>query len=267
MTFAGILSSSDRYVIGHYSGATSVGVYSAAYSIGHIITMVTSFVIYILWPTIFDFFDKDRIDEVKNYLSNSWRYLLMFSTPAAFGISILAEPLLGVMTAAEFIAEGRWVIPLVAFSIVIHGIGQMFSAVVLLSKQTRIIAIASGIAAAVNLGLNILLVPYWGVVAAAITTLIGYTIMALIMYYKARKYLKFETNPLFILKSILSSSIMAVIIWAINPYGVVRILLSIVLGAIVYLVILFIIRGFSKNELQSILRLLNGIIHGFRVKH
>ena len=63
--FDTLINSSDRYVIGFFKGATSVGIYSATYSIG-LLAIVSIFPIaYILSPTIFKLFDEGNIDKVK----------------------------------------------------------------------------------------------------------------------------------------------------------------------------------------------------------
>jgi len=264
--FALVVSSSDRYVIGSFMGAASVGIYSAAYGIGNVISMFLGYIAYILSPTIFSSYDKGRIAEVKTYLSYSWKYLLMFSIPSAFGLSILAEPLLGSLTTVEFISAGRFIIPLVALSMIFYGVYAIFGEVVRLFKRTRIFPIVFGTAAALNLGLNILLVPHWGIMAAAITTLVAYAMVAVIMYYQAGKYLKFDTKLGFIIKSILSSAVMTSVIWIINPAGIVKILISIVIGAIIYFAILFLLRGFSRNEIQFFFKLFKETMGRIQIK-
>jgi O-antigen/teichoic acid export membrane protein len=264
-TFSQIVSSSDRLVIGYYLGAGSVGIYSAAYSMASILLMFNSLITFILHPTVFNLYDRGRIEQVRIYLSNSWKYIMMLSIPMAVGLYILAEPLLGVMTTAEFISEGKLVIPIVALSAVIENAYSMFTTVLLLSRRTIIFAIAIGIAAALNLGLNILLVPYWGIIAAAITTLISYLVVAIIFYYQGRKYLIFDMNTRFVVKSIFSSSLMAAVIWVIKPAGVLEIILSIILGIIIYFSVLFLLRGFNRTELKFILDLVKGITRQLRI--
>ena len=259
-----IVSSSDRYVIGFFMGAASVGIYSAAYGIGSIISMFLGYIAYILAPTIFNLFDRGRVDEVKTYLSYSWKYLLMLSIPSAFGLSILAEPLLGSLTTGEFVSAGRFIIPLVALSMVLYGVRGIYTEVLLSSKRTRIIAVAFGAAAALNLGLNILLVPHWGVIAAATTTLIAYALVAGIICYQSRKYMKFDSNLGFIIKSVLASIVMTFAIWAFSPVGAVKIVLSIIIGAAVYFAVLFLLKGFKKAETQFFLRLVKETVRGVR---
>lgn len=260
--FTLIIFSSDRYVVGFFMGETSVGIYSAAYSIGNILLMLPENFVYILSPTIFSLYDRGRASEVKTYLSYSWKYFLMLSIPSVFGLSILAEPLLNSLTTAEFTLEGRFIIPLVAAGTVFFGVYMIFGEVVRLSKRIRIFPIVLGAAAVLNLGLNILLVPHWGIIAAAITTLVAYVMLAIVMYYQAGKYLKFDLKLDFIIKSIASSVVMGAVIWAIKPAGIAKVLLAVVIGAAIYFVVLFLLRGFSRNEIQFFFKLLKETVKG-----
>jgi len=70
-----------------------------------------------------------------------------------------------------------------------------------------------------------------------------------IMFYYSRKYMKFDLNTKFILKSILSSIIMSVIIWILNPIGTIKVLLTIGIGAFAYFILIFLMKGFEKEEL------------------
>jgi O-antigen/teichoic acid export membrane protein len=248
LLFEFVIALTDRYVIGGFLGAASVGAYSAAYGIGSVVLMFSVYIMYILRPTVFKGYDEGRIDTVKTYLSYSWKYLLMLSIPAAFGLTILSEPLLASLTTAEFVATGKFIIPLVAFSMIIFGMEQIFGTVVLLSKRSGIFPAVFGAAAAVNLGLNLILIPRWGVITAAVTTLIAYALAAAIMYQQSRKYMKFRIDPVFITKSVLASGLMALAIWAFQPVGALRIALSVVFGAAIYFAVLLLLRGFTKAE-------------------
>jgi O-antigen/teichoic acid export membrane protein len=257
LLFLSVIALSDRYVIGSFLDAAQVGIYSAAYSIGTIVLLFSTYITFVLQPTIYKEYDKGRVDTVRTYLSYSWKYLLMLCIPSAFGLSILAGPLLTSLTTPEFIQVGRFVVPLVASSMVIHSMERIFTTVVLLSKRSKIFVAVYGTAAAVNLGLNILLIPHWGIIAAAVTTLIAYILATGIMYYLSRKYLKFHADLVFIGKSILASVIMTLAIWAFGPVGAVEIVLAIVIGAIIYFIALFALKGLQKSETQFFLGLFN----------
>jgi len=252
LIFSFVVASGDRYVIGFFMNAENVGIYSAAYSIGSIIIMFSTFIVYILSPTIFKLYDKGKIDGVKVYLSYSWKYFLLLSIPSAFGLSVLAEPLLSILTTPEFVSVGKFIIPLVSLSTIIWGAEIIFGTALRLVKHTKIFAIVFGSAALLNLGLNIILVPRWGVIGAAITTLIAYTIAGVIIYYKSRQHMRFDINLGFIAKCIVASIIISSIIWMLNPIGTIKILASIGLGVIAYFSLLFLFKGFGKEELKTI---------------
>lgn len=250
--FVFVISSSDRYVIGFFMSVRDVGIYSAAYGIGSVTIMFSAYLLYILRPTIYRLYDKRKVDEVKVYLSYSWKYILMFSIPSIFGLSILAEPLLAVLTTSDFISVGKFIIPLVAFSTCLYSMELIFGVVIRLFKRTNIFAIVSGTTAAINLGLNIIFIPRWGVIGAAITTLIAYAIATIIICYKSRQYMKFDIKLGFIIKCIVASGIMSFCIWVFNPSEIIGILISVGGGTIIYFSLLFLLKGFEKEELRII---------------
>ena len=247
-----VIEISDRYVVGYFLGVEKVGIYSAAYNIGVIPVVFSTYLVYVLGPTVYDLYDKGKVDKVKMYLSYSWKYLMMLSIPSAFGLSILARPLLTTMTTSNFVSDGIYIVPLVSFSIVFWAVEQIFGVSILLFKRRKIFVIAFVVASVVNLVLNIILVPHWGLIAAAITTLTAYIILAGIIAFNARKYFKFTLNFGFIMKCIFSSVVMTLCIWVLNPLDKIGLILSIVLGIIIYFGLLLLLKGFRKEELIAI---------------
>ncbi|MBA7645694.1 hypothetical protein ES703_53452 [subsurface metagenome] len=73
--FQFVISSGDRYVIGFFMGAASVGIYSAAYNIAHFILMFHNLIFYVLLPAIYSSYDRGLTGEAKNYLSSAWKYV------------------------------------------------------------------------------------------------------------------------------------------------------------------------------------------------
>jgi len=250
--FEWVIASSDRYMIGFFLGGVSVGIYSAAYGMGSMAALTLYIIIFALAPTIVKSYDEGRIEDTKTYLSYSLKYILMLLIPSVFGLSILARPLLHSLTTAEFVSPGIFIVPLVATSMIFNGMWAVYGRVVTLSKHTRIFTIASVAAGLTNIGLNIIFIPRFGLIGAAITTLISYIMAGFIMFYNSRKYIRFGISWNFIMKSILASIIMTLAIWAFSPVGIVKILLSIVIGIIIYFGVLLLLKGFKREELRVI---------------
>ncbi|RPJ69185.1 MAG: flippase, partial [Alphaproteobacteria bacterium] len=142
-----VTESSDRYLVTYFLGLQSVGIYSAACSIGNLIQLLVSPLQLILLPEISKLFDENKIDQVRTYMSHSLRYFLLITIPAVFGISALAKPLLGVFTTEDFLS-GWFVIPIIALSGLLAGIFQIFVNIIFLVKETKYITYINIVAAA-----------------------------------------------------------------------------------------------------------------------
>ena len=249
--FDTLINSSDRYVIGFFKGAASVGIYSATYSIG-LLAIVSIFPItYILTPTVCKFFDEGKIDNVKMYLSYSLKYFLLFSIPSVFGLTVLSKTILTTLTTADFILFNSMLIVLwVSLGAVFYGVHAIYGQIIILQKNTTFFMFAFGVGVAANVVLNIIFVPYFGVLAAAITTLLAYFLVAVITYVKSVQYITFNVDIPFIIKSIFASFIMAVAIYFVNPIGLVNILLTVILGAVIYFTVLLLLKAFAPEEIK-----------------
>lgn len=247
-----VIEISDRYVIGFFMDAEKVGIYSAAYGIGVIPFAISTYLCYVLKPTIYAYYDNGMVDKARMYLSYSWKYLLMLSIPSAFGLSILARPLLLNMTTSKFVSDGVYIIPLVVVGIVFWGMEQIFAVSLLIFKRRKIFVIAFISGALTNFLLNIILVPRYGIIAAAVTTLIAYILLTFIIGYSSRKHFPFDLNFRFISKCFFAATGMTLFIWIFNPNTVVGIVISIIIGIIIYFCLLVFQRGFTREELRTI---------------
>jgi len=248
-----VTESSDRYLVTYFLGLGSVGVYSAACSIGNLIQLLVSPLQLILLPEISKLFDENKIDQVRIYMSHSLRYFLLITIPAVFGISALAKPLLGVFTTEEFLS-GWFVIPIIALSGLMAGIFQIFVNIIFLVKETRYITYINIVAAASNVILNILLIPSYGIGGAAVSTLISYFMMIVLCIHVSMKHFVFDFHFYDIVKSIFSSIVMYLFVSHFIISNIYELFGIAVMGIVVYIFLMFIVGGFSKHEISLVKR-------------
>ena len=250
-----VVASSNRYVIGYFLGAASVGVYSAGYTLGNIPFMLAQVLGFVLPPTLSKLYDENRMEEVKMHLRYSLKYVLAIAIPFVFGAVILADPVLRLFSTAEIASEGYFVVPLAALGTLFFVGYVLTSQILILVKKTKIIGAIWISCALVNLGLNILLVPHLGVLGAAITTLIAYALaLGLTTYYSFKEF-KFPIDWRFIVKSLIASGAMSAAIWIIAPKGTLAIILTVIAGTAIYGAILLLLKGFTKEEFKFFRRL------------
>ena len=245
-----VVSSSDRYVIAYFLGVTSVGVYYAGYALGGILALVPMALGFVLAPTLSRLYDEGKIDEVKAHLSFSLKYFLALAIPFVFGATVLSRKILWVFSTPEIATEGYLIVPLVAFSTLLIGIEIIRGQIIRLVKKTKIIGWTWMVAALANLVLNIVLVPRFGIVAAAITTLVAYALALGITTFFSVKEIRFGVEWGFILKSVIAAAVMYVLIWMLDPWRVLSIIAAVIVGIVIYGVILLLLKGFGGEDIK-----------------
>jgi O-antigen/teichoic acid export membrane protein len=251
-----VVNSSDRYVIGILLGTAFVGYYSPGYTLGYAIYMFVAPLGIILPAILSKYYDEHKMKEAKMVLKYSLKYFLLLAIPSSFGLSLLSEPLLEMLSTSAIAREGYLVTPFVAVGTVFFGASVIVNHVVIMEKKTAIMGSIYTLAAILNLGLSLVLVPYTGIVGAAIATLVAYLFVFIVGIYYSFKYLRFEIDLLFILKSIFASIAMSLVIVIWSPEGLSNLMIAIGVCALIYATVLLLLRGMTKEELLFFKRLL-----------
>ncbi|WP_244603564.1 lipopolysaccharide biosynthesis protein [Methanococcoides sp. AM1] len=243
-----IVNSSDRYIIGILLGTAYVGYYSPGYSLGALISMFFVPLNFILPAVLSKSYDEGNLEEVKIILSYSMKYFLTIAIPCVFGISLLSRPILVALSTSEIASESYLITPFIALGTLLFGIYTIVQQIIILEKKTMILGKIWIISAILNIMLNFILIPYMGMMGAAITTVFAFTFSLIFVSYYSSKHLRFDINRRFIIKTILASLFMSLIILELNPKGLLDIIFSVGIGAAIYFVILFFLKGFENKE-------------------
>ena len=245
-----LVNSSDRYVLGHFHGSATVGVYGLAYTLGSLpYTMLLTPLYFVLYPKLTAWWDGGQEELVRAGMEYGMRYMLLLTVPATVALGWLAKPVIRLMSTASF-AGGAVIVPLVGSSFVALGMWVMGSYLFLFEKRTAVITLAYGIAGAGNLALNLLIVPRWGAMGAAISTLLAYGGLALLGLPRARQILNFDPQLAILAKSLLACLPMSLWLWWTRPTGLLHLGGSILGGALLYVSGLWILRTFEPQEVR-----------------
>ena len=245
-----VVNSSDLYVIGIFLGTAFVGYYSPGYALGNIINMFLAPLSFMLPAVLSKYYDENNMNKVKTVLRYSLKYVLALAIPATFGLSLLSKPLLTILTTPEIASQGYLITPFVALSALLTGAFGVIGFGLFLAKRTDIGGKIWIIAAISNLGLNIVFVPYIGIIGAAMTTLIAFILVFILSTYYSFKYIRFDIDFSSILKSVFASIVMSFVIIMWSPIGLLNILTVIGVCAAVYAAILLLLKGFTKEEIK-----------------
>ena len=94
--------------------------------------------------------------------------------------------------------DGVVIVPIVLFAYLFLGIYTNLIAGVYIEKKTRYLPLITGLGAALNITSAFLLIPVWGIVGGAISTLVSYVAMAAYIYVVSQKFypVKYEMGKI-----------------------------------------------------------------------
>jgi O-antigen/teichoic acid export membrane protein len=189
------------------------------------------------------------------------RVYLILCLPPAVGVSVLAFPFVALLTAPAYY-EGSRIVGFVIFSSFAFGLSYIAMMGILIKKQSRRLATNQIIAASTHIGLQLLLVPRFGYVAAAISALIGYSVLFVLMALASRPYLTWRF-PFSTLRNVLvASGVMGLAAWWIyrmsgggSKVSLMYLFLSIVVALFTYFVCLWWIGEVKGEEKKAVMEL------------
>ncbi len=176
-----LLNTSDRIIINQLRGAVESGHYSFAYDVGSVMnTVVTA-----CNQAWFPIFTRHRNRNQYEAIGQLARTYAVYICLAAVVLATFAREIV-VLLADESFYAALDLIPIVVFSYVFVFIYTIYSGYSFYRRRTGWISSATLVAGAVNVGLNYWLIPTYGMVAAAWTTLASYALLMVLHYAIAR---------------------------------------------------------------------------------
>lgn len=245
-----VINQSDRLFISYFIGMSALGIYSVVYGLGQMFMFIFFNPIFLMVsPVVAKLWNEDKKEDVRVIFKYSLKYALMFAIPAAFGFSILGKAFLTNFTTAEF-ATGHYLIPLITSGYIFFLVAGMAQQVFGLVRKTKFIAAIGSSVCVENIILNALLIPKLGIAGAAIATTITFLTQMIACIIISQRYFSLDYSVRFILKSLTASAIMGLAVWWFNPVSVAEIILSAVMGAVIYFILMLLLRGFSWLEVE-----------------
>lgn len=167
-----LLNSVDKVMIKSICGSEMLALYSLAYTCGMLITILVNSVNNAYSPWLADKLSIKEYDKIHSF---SKYYVAIF---CVFSIcAVLITPEILFVLGGESYMSAKSVLPPVAAGCLIQFVYCMYVNIEQYEKKTIGMAFASVIAAIINYVLNLVLIPVFGYIVAAYTTLIGYLVL------------------------------------------------------------------------------------------
>jgi len=242
-----VINFSDRYFITHFLDLSQTGIYAVSYTLGMSILFLFMPLNLVLFPYLSRFWEAKEILKVRKYFENSMKLYLGVAIPTVAGLYFLSQPIIHYLATSEYMARGFLVL-FIASGILFYGVYHINSYLILQNQRTIWWLLIDSIGAATNIGLNIVLIPKIGIIAAAISTFASFSMLAIITSFWARRVMIFRLDFKFIAKVFFATLIMGFCIKFVKVDSIFDIVLTIIAGVGLFGIGLFIMNAFSTQD-------------------
>jgi len=175
----------DRYFINAMMGLQQVAIYSMGYRLG----MMMEPILISPFKSVFTSFKYKvyKAVDAPEKFREIYVYYNFIGWFCVLGFSVFARPAIALLSTSEY-AEAFKVVPLIVFSYFLYGLGEFYSLGIHIENKSLLDSLILGIGAGSNIIMNIWLIPIFGIIGAALATILSYLIMNIIYYFIGKKY-------------------------------------------------------------------------------
>lgn len=180
----------DRPLMERLAGLEATGIYNASVKIGLIMALMVGGFRFAWHPF---FLSTSKQENAKDVFSKVLTYftslnLFVFLAVSLFIDEIARFDLFGFSLIGPEYRDGLGVVPLILLSYVFYGMYVNFIVGVYLEEKTKYLPIITFAGVAVNVVVNLFLIPAYGVIGAGWARLFGHLIMAMMLLFFAQRF-------------------------------------------------------------------------------
>ena len=186
-----VTNTSDKLFITTMLGSEVNGLFATSYRLPTLLTIVATLFTE-AWQ-ISAFTDGTRAGR-EEFFSRVWNAYQSLMFLAGAGIILLCQPIMKVYVSDDFYAG--WIyIPLLTFATVFSSFDNFLNSIYMAEKRSGLSLVTMAVGAVLNLILNGLLIPTWGVQGAAFATFASYFVVFLLRAVNTRGLIRVDFAP------------------------------------------------------------------------
>jgi len=238
----------DSVMLSLMKGDAVVGWYNASYRMVLALLFIPSAFIAAIYPVMSKFYVTTR-DSLRLPFEKSFKYMAMLGVPIGLGTTLLAQRFILLIFGAEY-ANSILALQILVWSSVFIFMDQPLGNLLNSINKQLILTKVTGICVGVNVVLNLILIPKYSLIGASIATVLTQFTGSLLIFIWSSKigYSIFKKDFAGIgIKVLISSALMGIFI---DYFRNLTLLALVPLAALLYFVVLYIIRGIDKEDVN-----------------
>lgn len=255
--FVAIMGWADTFFIGVMKSVSDVGIYNVAMPLAASLGMLLPAFGNIFYPIMNELYAKNEFSQMSASFSVISRWLFFLSLPIVFIVVFFSKQILGILFGSAYIVGSSVLVILIIADFISTVAGPCEYALMTFNK-TKTIFYINVSATIVNLAMNFILIPHYGIIGAALATALSLVFRKIIFLLIVRKLMVLNPTFSYYFKYLLSAGISLFIIYSVFVYsGLPKSLFVIIAAGILffvfYLFLLLIFKSFTIEDLTILL--------------
>ncbi|MEK9155678.1 MAG: flippase [Patescibacteria group bacterium] len=244
----------DTLMLFYFKGAADVGIYSVAYRVLETTLFAGSYLSSSLKPLLATSVENDK-PKAEKAVTQANIFLLFMALIIAIICIVFPREIILFLSNSDFLA-GAPALVILGFAAVFIYVGGLFGEVMIAKDMRRTMIKVSGFILLFNIGLNLLLIPRYSYLGAAIATLASEIILLVIGYTVARRALDINLDTGRISR-LLAVSVVSILVAQYLKHLGLYFIVNITLTASFYVGLAYIFDAIPKNLVRGYLKSLS----------
>ncbi|MBS3082035.1 flippase [Candidatus Pacearchaeota archaeon] len=262
LIFVGVLYSVfywiDSLFLGYFLDAKTVGLYSAAVTIISLFGIAPDLFMQLLFPLISFKFSEGKKEIIRNLTQQVVKWIYLLNIPLFLLLFLFSEQWLWLLFGGEFLIAGN-ILKILCFGAIFSSLVGVSTSLISISGKTKLVLKDFLAFTIINILMNLLLVPSYGMVGAAIATTITQLFFALTVIVQIKRIYGFNIIKNYIRRLIVLMIILLVMgIYFIKNIEIslnMSILFSVII-MVVYLVSIYLLKLFNEEDKNIVMSIL-----------
>ena len=178
-----IITMSDRFFLKHYATMAEVGIYGLGWRLASVVSFLLVQPMDIALPPAI--YAAEGQDYARDFYKHVPTYALFAAAMLWLGIAMLSPEIVRIMATADYSGAVR-IIPLVCLGLALSALQGPMSQGLSLARRSEFFLLAAGAGAAVSVGGNLMLVPRYGAMGAAVSSVAAWLAVIAARYLASR---------------------------------------------------------------------------------
>lgn len=185
-TLSGLsMHQANRYLLRLFLGDLGpIGIFAVAFTLAQGVNQMIMVPFQSIWSPVM--FEIDQLPDRRQMYRRIFKYYSLGIGLILLAVSLLARPIVAILAAPEF-GGAADVLPWLCLAFFLFTLHSVLRVPALLHHRTVSIALNSLVSAVVNILANIAFIPHWGILGAAVASVVTYGTFSTLGYFSYRR--------------------------------------------------------------------------------